>query len=727
MAKKKSHSIGNFFSKVFAFFFYGYIAIMIIGAIIGGLEELFGDPDEHTRLADGFTIEKYNVVLDVKEDNKIDVTENLTVNFTNEYKKGIFKFTPLWLKYTGKDGNTIKRKANISNYRAVGDPYSLDTVKRKARIKIGSANEYVGVGEKTYIIKYTYDMGKDPFKNFDELIFHAYGDYLGTEIKNASIQVNMPKSIEGYKVNFFKDKYRKNNVNDVVDYTINGNTLYASYNADKDYKTQLAKYCDDPYHQNEDGTCDDNYMYQPLMKSLTVDIELPDGYFVGGSWNYGWGSFIISMIILLLTAWTIYKWIKFGKDHAKKAQTVEFYPPDNLSAAEVGYVFNKRKVNKKLTISLIVQLASKGYIKIDDLKDKDKNIQITNLVMRRPKEPNAFENVLPQRSIVVKKLKDIDDNLSRSETTMMVHLFKNGDTKVLESNIDKFLEVKDKLVNSGYIEILDDNEKERYASVEEKKSMYNQLVKQYNIDMEKYTDEISKLPALTRMERIVYDRLFESKDEFILSEHKTLYKAFNEIESELKSSFKDKVHDKQASKQIVGSIIRNIIILILNIISYRYVEDLDPSWGILYSMSFICIFVNLFFTIFMKRKTEYGELITARVKGFRHFLITAEKPRLEALVAENPNYFYNILPYTYVMNVSKKWIKKFENISIPEIDMGTFNYGSDSSYYSLYSDVYYPEPVHTSSSSSSSGCSSCGGGCSSCGGGCSSCGGGGSW
>lgn len=730
MSKKKSHSIGNFFSKVFAFFFYGYIAIMIIGAIIGGLEGLFGDPDENSRLADGFTIEKYNVVLDVKEDNKIDVTENLTVNFTSEYKHGIFKFTPLWLKYTGKDGNTIKRKANISNYRAVGDPYSLDTVKRKERIKIGSASEYVGAGEKTYVIKYTYDMGKDPFKNFDELIFHAYGDYWGTEIKNASIQVNMPKSIEGYKVNFFKDKYRENNVSDVVDYTISGNTLYASYNADKDYKTQLAKYCDEPYRQNEDGTCDESwfdYMYEPLMKSLTVDIELPDGYFVGGSWNYGWGSFIISMIILLLTAWTIYKWIKFGKDHAKKAQTVEFYPPDNLSAAEVGYVFNKRQANKKLTISLIVQLASKGYIKIDDLKNKNKDIQITNLVMRKPKEPTAFEKTLPKRSIVIKKLKDMDDNLSRPETTMMVHLFKKGDTKVLESNIDKFLEVKDKLVNGGYIEILDDNEKERYAGAEEKKSMYDQLVEQYNTDMEKYTDEISKLPALTSMERIVYDRLFESKDEFILSEHKTLYKAFNEIESELKSSFKDKVHDKQASKQIVGSIVRNIIILILSIISYRYVEDLDPNWRILYTMSFICIFINLFFTIFMKRKTEYGELITARVKGFRHFLITAEKPRLEALVAENPNYFYNILPYTYAMNISKKWIKKFENIPMPEMDMGTFNYGSDYSYYSLYNDVYYPEPVHTSSSSSSSGCSSCGGGCSSCGGGCSSCGGGGSW
>ena len=127
----------------------------------------------------------------------------------------------------------------------------------------------------------------------------------------------------------------------------------------------------------------------------------------------------------------------------------------------------------------------------------------------------------------------------------------------------------------------------------------------------------------------------------------------------------------------------------------------------------------------MKRKTEYGEKITAQVLGFRHFLITVEKPKLEALVEENPNYFYNILPYTYVLNISKKWIKKFEDIPVPDLDMGNFDYGNDWAYNDLYNNVYHPEPTY--SSSSSSGCSSCGGGCSSCGGGCSSCGGGGSW
>ena len=720
--------IARFFIIVFAMFF----ITGVVGKIIDKTIELFevrDDDDDYQKLADGFTIEAYDVTLDVGLDNKVDVTETITTNFTNCYKHGIYKFTPLWAVYSGKDGKVIKRKSKIIDYRAVGDPYSTDIVKKKERVKIGSASEYVGCGEKTYTIAYTYDMGKDPYKNFDEFIFHAYGNYWGTEIKNATINVTMPKSIEGYNVNFFTTKTPKLATN-FVDYTIDGNKLTAKFNQEKYAKYKFDEYCSESYHIN-DEYCYNNDLEgwsnslhaQKLDKALTVDIELPEGYFVGGSWNYGFGSLIISLIVFALTAWTINKWYIYGKDFAKRAQTVEFYPPDDLNAAEIGYVFNKKQTNKKLTIALIVQLASKGYIKIDDLKDKKKRIQITNLV---PK-PNAlvdFEQTLPQREIEIKKLRDIDDGLSRSEKTMMSYLFKKGDIKTLKSNIEKFLEVKESLLFKGYIEILSDNEKDRYANVEEKQKKYAQKVEKYNLDMEQYNNTIAKLKPLSHLEKIVYDNLFQSEDVVILSEHKTFYKTFGEVSGELEKSFKDKVHDLSATNQIAGSVVRNVIIFILSIISYSAVEDLDPSWSIIYYLAFACIFVNLFFILIMKRKTEYGEIITARVKGFRHFLATAEKPQLESIMADNAYYFYNILPYTYILGISKKWVRKFENIPMPEMEMGDFDYSRDSSYYSIYDDVYYPTPSY---SSSGSGCSSCGGGCSSCGGGCSSCGGGGSW
>lgn len=713
------------FGRVFSFIWFIYIGFMLIGTVFSGLVALFDDNSENVSLADGFEISAYNIILDVGKDNKIDVTENITVYFTSSYKHGIYKFTPQWLEYTGKDGKTIKRKSNVLDYKAVGDEYVVDTVNKKSRIKVGSADEYVGLGEKVYTIKYTYDMGKDPYKAFDEFIFHAYGDYWGTEIENASIQINMPKDISEMNVNFFMDKYREDNVNDYVDYKISGNTLYATFNQEKYYQFQLDSYCSDEWHKDEDGSCNFSLFNEDVLdSSLTVDIELPEGYFEGGSWNYGFGSFIICLIVFGITIWNFIRWKKYGKNFSKGVETVEFYPPENYSSAEIGYIYGKQ-TNKKLTISLIIQLASKGYIKIDELKDKKKGIQITNLVVKPAKEP-VFDDTVPNRIIKVRKLKDADENiLNMSELTMMVHLFKAGPEKELKSNIDKFLSVKDSLITNGFIEIISDNENSCFEELNKRKEIYDKEMEQFNLEMERYTNEISKLSPLTSLEKLVYDRLFKVENIVILSEHKTFYKAFNEVESKLKSELKNLIDDEIAHKKMIQSIFISVLVLILHLVSYCLVEDMDPSWNIIYIMSFCCIIVNIYFTIIMKRKTEYGEMIIAKVNGFRKFLVTAEKEKLEALVLENPNYFYNILPYTYVLNISKKWINKFENIPMPEVDMGTYDFNSYNAFHNIYDNVYYPEPVRSSSSSSS--CSSCGGGCSSCGGGCSSCGGGGSW
>jgi uncharacterized membrane protein len=74
------------------------------------------------------------------------------------------------------------------------------------------------------------------------------------------------------------------------------------------------------------------------------------------------------------------------------------------------------------------------------------------------------------------------------------------------------------------------------------------------------------------------------------------------------------------------------------------------------------------FAAYMPKRTKYGNEMLGKIKGFRHFLEVAEKPQLEQLVMTDPEYFYNILPYTYVLDVSDKWIKKFESISFSSPD-----------------------------------------------------------
>ena len=61
----------------------------------------------------------------------------------------------------------------------------------------------------------------------------------------------------------------------------------------------------------------------------------------------------------------------------------------------------------------------------------------------------------------------------------------------------------------------------------------------------------------------------------------------------------------------------------------------------------------------MTRRTEYGDKILEKTLGFKEFINTAEKDKLETMFESNPDYFYNILPYAMVLGLSSKWVEAF--------------------------------------------------------------------
>jgi hypothetical protein len=53
----------------------------------------------------------------------------------------------------------------------------------------------------------------------------------------------------------------------------------------------------------------------------------------------------------------------------------------------------------------------------------------------------------------------------------------------------------------------------------------------------------------------------------------------------------------------------------------------------------------------MPKRTSYGNEMLGKIKGLKKFFVTTEKDKLEELVMKDPAYFYNILPYTYVLGI----------------------------------------------------------------------------
>lgn len=481
-----------------------------------------------------FNIEKYNVTLDVDKDNKIDVTETVTVNIPTDKYNGIYKSIPLWEEYYNKDLKKEKKKVSITNLRVVGEKFVLDNFKDKIGIRIGSTKTNISQGSHTYTIKYRYNMGKDTNTNFDELVFNLFEQYDNTKINNMSVTVNMPKDF-GNDIMFLKEN---ENITNKVNYQINNNSINI--------------YVDD-------------YL---LDNSLTMNITLPDNYFVGGTYNYGFLSLLIYAGIIAISISSIIAWKKYSAKSTKRAQTVEFYAPDDLDSAQVGYIYGEDNI-KKLTVSLIISLASKGYISIEEIGNKKYNI-----------------------------------------------------------------------INLG--------------------------------------KDSNNLKKLSITEQLVYQELFKNGNSNILSEDQSFGKVFDKISICLEDVI-DKKINSSSTKKIMNTISSLLIVSIIAwIIAYLFVNDLDPRFEILCLISFIAIFITGFVSIFMNQKTDYGQIIYAKVLGFKNYLNIAEKGMLEKLVNDDPNYFYNILPYTYVLGISDKWISTFSENNVPNIDLNALNYYEDS-------------------------------------------------
>ena len=205
-------------------------------------------PSENSMYASyDYVIDNYDVNIIVNSNNTFDITETITAYF-NTPKHGIFRTIPLSNKIVRLDGSTSTNRTQVTNL-SVSDEYSVSRENGNYKIQIGSASRTL-TGEKTYTIKYTYNLGKDPIKDYDELYYNIIGSEWDTVIGNLTFNIMMPKEFDASKLGFSKGKVGSTN-NDGINYTVNGNTISGSY----------------------DGVLNKG-------EALTVRCELPEGYFV---------------------------------------------------------------------------------------------------------------------------------------------------------------------------------------------------------------------------------------------------------------------------------------------------------------------------------------------------------------------------------------------------------------------------------------------------------------
>ena len=480
-----------------------------------------------------YTTDGFFTTLDVREDSSMHVTEEIYVTFTSP-GHGIFRYIPnrstkTYYMYDG-ELKQIPLRYYIDHVVCEGEEVETESEDGNLIVRIGSPDRTV-TGPHKYKLEYDIVMYVDGIDYLDQMYWNVVPAYWDTDIDFAAFTINMPKEFDESAV-------------DVITGPVGtGDTSRASWDKDG---TTIAGHVDGLEH----------------WEGITVRIVLPQGYWVGARDNtLVWR--ILQGAIALITVFVAGLFLRKGRD-PKAVETVEFYPPDDLSPAEIGYIYDNQ-INDRDMTSLVMWFASKGYLKILAWTTETK-------FLKRDKV-----------SIILQKVKDLPANAPAYQRRFFEALFEYGN----EAHMDSLA------VSTSFAD--------GYAAAKESLS-----------------------------------------DRYGPKTKRKLQEGYGNM--------------------AIGCL-AGIIVFIATVFALVFLVSTGGNAKYLLIESGVCGFIILLCTFAMSRPTDFRVQMLGRIKGFREFIRLAELDRIEKLVEQDPEYFYKILPYAYVFDLTDKWAKNFDALA----------------------------------------------------------------
>jgi uncharacterized membrane protein YgcG len=537
---------------------------------------------------EAFEITAYDIQMEVRSDNSYKITESIDVSYFAQ-RHGIIRVIPLKTYRGGW--------ASIDGVQVAGHKYSTARVDGDLEIKIGDANKYANTTEQ-YIISYIYTIGDDGLRHMDELYFNLIGPDWDCPIADVTFRIHMPFSFDASKLNFTYGKVGSTQ-SEGVGYTISGTTITGRL----------------------DGSL------QP-QEALTVALPLPQGYYADVKADpfslfvrLGW------LLSAFMTAVGVGIWTALGKKR-QIFPTVEFYPPQGATSADVGYLIDGRVDPFDIT-SLIIYWADKGYLSITELKT-------TKMFSKR-------------KTFLLTKLQDMGSESKPYEQKMFSDLFlQYGDgTQVNTAQLqDRFYVTTNavkKIVKSGF-----------QGSPETSIMAASNTICRWLLRIMALLAMVPAMGALFL--RVSAVEGIESVGRALL--FSALLVLFLGMFADLLASWRG-----LPKRGRVGVVFKQALPAFLLSGIAIYVAEINGLL-LLMASSLAAAFILVWLSCRCERRTQLGDWYLERLMGFREFLKATEKDRIKMLVDENPNYFYHVLPYAMVLGVTDKWAKNFDSIAM---------------------------------------------------------------
>ena len=582
--------------------------------------------------------ERFDVTAEFDKSHTAVVTEEIEVDFRSSHH-GIVRNIPIAL-----DGTYDIKDISVEDYK-----YDVEKSGNNTVIRIGDEDKYL-TGSHTYVIHYKLEYYQDDDKEVDFLAQNMLPTEWETSIRSSVLTLIMPETIDLNNMQIYAGKYGEDDENawkDMFNLTAYDNKL----------------------------VLEGSGLAQGYGVTLRDD-HLPDGYWSQAESyisNHKMSFTIIVILPVLFALLSVVLWFLYGRDQ-KIVEVIEFYPPDNMTPAEVGYALDEELEDSEM-MTMVFYLADKGYITIE--KEKE------HFILRKVNEIGEEEPDYVKTFFKGMFNKKATFNTSRPASSF-------------RTTFDK---AKDEVISSY---------KEKYGEVFSSESWLCRVVCIF----------------LIIVSMGLYSVLMDGIDGIYMS---VIFVAISV--SGMMKAWKgfDATSSKNANNPF--KIVIGYIVFVAGIVLLLWVYDYYPIKSHVY-VYVLCLSIVFFMSLIMEQRTEKSVKIMGRLKGFRRFIKDAEYDRILALSEEDPQYYYHILPYAAILGLQTEWTKHFENMKIPKPGW----YDSDDTSF-LFSTIMFNEMIDsctksavppTPSSGSSGGYSggSSGGGFSGGGGGG---GGGGGW
>ena len=292
--------------------------------------------------AKSWRISNFQDTITVNPDGSALVNETITLVFVGEWH-GIHRTIPI--EYPGPDG---------TNYQLFIDIKSI-TDENGAKLKYDSSTSGAARDLKIYIpdavdatrtvdIAYRVRNGTRFFDQYDEFYWNVTGNDWPVPIDHATASVHLPDSASGsLRAQAFTGVYGSTE-RDATAKVEGSNAEFATNNP------------------------------LPMRGGMTIDVYIPKGILKepGGLTKLFWfiGSNPVVFLPLVTLAVMFILWWYTGRDPDPGMSVAPMYePPTGISPAEAGTLLDDRIHPRDIT-STIVDLAVRGFIKIEETDDK---------------------------------------------------------------------------------------------------------------------------------------------------------------------------------------------------------------------------------------------------------------------------------------------------------------------------------------------------------------------